>query len=50
MSLTGFDPVRALRQIATLSRHADAVTVWRFGSHKDRFDARVRVRWQSRKP
>lgn len=44
--LANFDPVRALRQIATLSRHADAVAIWRFVARKDRFDARVRVRWQ----
>ncbi|HKQ46980.1 MAG TPA: PDZ domain-containing protein [Phycisphaerae bacterium] len=44
--LDDFDPVRALRQIATLSRHAESVSVWRFASRRDRLDAQVRVRWQ----
>jgi hypothetical protein len=44
--LNDFDPVRAIRQLATLSRHAESVSVWRFASRKDRLDAQVRVRWQ----
>lgn len=48
--LDDFDPVRALRQIATLSRHAESVSVWRFASRKDRLDARVRVRWKDTRP
>lgn len=45
MGAAEFDPIRAIRQIAVLSRRADMVTVWRFASHKDRLDARVRIRW-----
>lgn len=40
-----FDPVQALRRLITLSRQAETVTVWRYATTPDRFDARIEIRW-----
>ena len=46
VDLKGFDPVRALTQLTTLSSHAKSATVWRYAVAPDRFDARIQVYWE----
>jgi hypothetical protein len=46
IELRGFDPVRALRQLTTLSSHAQTATVWRYAVSPDRFDARIQIHWE----
>jgi hypothetical protein len=46
LDLRGFDPIRALRQLAALSRRAHTVTVWRYAGGPERFDARILIRWE----
>lgn len=46
VNLQGFDPVRALRQLVTLSGEAKMASVTRYAVGPDRFDARIDVRWQ----
>jgi len=46
VSLQDFDPVRALRQLVTLSGEARTASVTRYAVGPDRFDARIDVRWQ----
>jgi hypothetical protein len=40
-----FNPVRALRQMIILARRAETVTVWRYATKPDRFDAQIVIRW-----
>jgi hypothetical protein len=46
VDLKGFDPVRALKQLTTLSSHARSATVWRYAVAPDRFDARIQIYWE----
>ena len=45
IDLSEFDPVAALAHLTTLSRPAEAITVWRYAVGPDRFDARIVIRW-----
>ncbi|HVP12711.1 MAG TPA: hypothetical protein VMV94_16155 [Phycisphaerae bacterium] len=46
LDLQGFDPVRSLKQLMTLSSHARTATVWRYAIAPDRFDARIQIHWE----
>jgi hypothetical protein len=46
VDLKGFDPVRALTQLTTLSSHARSATVSRYAVAPERFDARIQVYWE----
>lgn len=45
LDFAGLDPVGALWQIATLTRRAESITVWRFESTGDRLSGRIEINW-----